>query len=53
MNVSIQKDMDGRVLKEIFKEDSEVAKRPARYREVDEAERIRAKIKGLRALGNI
>jgi len=53
MKLPIQRDMDGRVLKEIFKEDSQAAKRSIEPREISEAERIRIKIKGLKALGNI
>lgn len=53
MGVPVQKDMDGRVLKEIFKEDSEIAKRLIEYQEVDEEGKIRAKIRELKALGKI
>ena len=53
MKLPIQRDVDGRVLKEIFKEDSQAAKRSIECRETSEAERIRAKIKGLKSLGNI
>jgi len=51
MRVPIPKDMDGRVLKEIFKENSELAKRRIIYQEtVDERDRIRKSIKELKAL---
>ena len=46
MNISIPKDIDGRVIKEIFKEDSELAKRKVTYQKVtDETERERERIK--------
>ena len=47
------KDMDGRVLNEIFKEDSELAKREIKYQEVDEKEIIKEKIKKLKVVGKI
>jgi len=53
MGVPIPRDMDGRVLKEIFKEDSELAKRDISYQETSEKERIRKEIKKLKALGKI
>lgn len=50
----IPKDMDGKVLKEIFKEDSQLATREIEYQEVgDEKEKISKKIRGLRSLGKI
>ena len=46
MNVRIPEDIDGRVLKEIFKGDSELAKRKVIYQKViDEAEREKERIK--------
>ena len=52
--VPIPTDMDGRVLKEIFKEDSELAKRPVIYREVvSEKEEIKEKIKKMKAMSKI
>jgi len=42
--VPIPRGVDGRVLKEIFKKDSEVAKRPIRYQGYDK-ERIKDRIK--------
>ena len=51
--VPIPKDMDGRVLKEIFKEDSELAKREIEYREVSEKERVKEGLKKLRGLRQI
>ena len=53
MKVPIPKDMDGRVLTEIFKENSEAAKRLIKYQSVDEAVRIKTKIKELKSLGKI
>ena len=44
----IPKDMDGRVLKEIFKEDSELAKMEIKYQEIDEKGTIKEKIKDLK-----
>jgi len=52
-NIPIPKDMDGRVLKEIFKEDSVLAKREISYYDVDEKESIREKVKGLKILRKI
>ena len=52
-NVPVPEDMDGRVLKEIFKEDSEASQRPVRYQRVSEKERLRAKIRKLKALRNL
>jgi len=53
MKVPIQKDMDGRVLKKIFKESSEIAKRSVEYQEMDEGQKVRKKIRELRVLGKI
>jgi len=54
MGVPIPKDMDGRVLKEIFEDDSELAIREVTYQEIDdEKERITRKIKELKMLKNI
>jgi len=50
MNVPIPRDMDGRVLKEIFIIDSKAAKHPISYQEVSEEEQeIRSKIAQLKA----
>ena len=49
----IPKDMDGRVLKEIFEEDSELAKREIVYQAVNEREKISKRIKELKTLGKI
>lgn len=51
--VPIPKDMDGRVLKEIFKEDSELAKREIIYAKEDEKDKIRDTIKSLKESGKI
>jgi predicted AlkP superfamily phosphohydrolase/phosphomutase len=53
LGIPIPKDMDGRVLKEIFREDSALAKREIGYEELDERQRVKQKIKGLKALGKI
>nr|MDO8044212.1 alkaline phosphatase family protein [Candidatus Baldrarchaeota archaeon] len=47
-NISVPRDMDGRVLMEIFDEQSEIAKRKVRYREINEKEKIREKIRRLK-----
>jgi len=44
----VARDMDGRVLTEIFKEDSPLAQRPVEYRELDEANRVKSKIAALK-----
>jgi len=51
--IPIPKDMDGRVLKEIFKEDSEYSDREVVYQEIDEKDRTRRKIRELRSLNRI
>lgn len=51
--IPIPKDIDGRVLKEIFKEESELAKREIKYQEIDERELIKEKIKSLKSLRRI
>lgn len=51
--IPIPKDMDGRVLKEIFKDDSLIARREIIYKEVDERKRIKEGIKELKRLGKI
>lgn len=43
-------DMDGRVLEEIFRADSEPARRPVEYREAPEKDRIRQKLAELKSL---
>ena len=53
LGIPLQEDMDGRVLKEIFKEDSELAKREIKYQEIDEREMIKEKIKKLRYIEKI
>ena len=57
MNISIPKDMDGRVIKEIFMQDSELAKREVVYQKVAdkterEKERIKMAVKRLQAGGS-
>jgi predicted AlkP superfamily phosphohydrolase/phosphomutase len=47
--IPIPKDMDGRVLKEIFEEGSELAKCPIKYEEVEEKERVKEKVRELKA----
>ena len=48
MEVPIPDDTDGRVLKEIFEEESELAKKEILYQKTYERERIKEKIKGLK-----
>lgn len=52
-DIPIPKDMDGRVLKEIFEEDSVLARGEIRYQDVDEKARIRELIRELKARGKI
>ncbi len=49
-NIPIPKDVDGRVLKKVFKEDSEIFKRKVKYKKIGEGEkdRIRSVIKNLK-----
>ncbi len=50
----IPKDADGRVLKEIFREESEPASREVIYQEIDEEkERIRSKVRELKKLSRL
>lgn len=53
IGVPIPNDMDGRILKEIFKEDSEIAKRPIKYQKLDGKRSIKGKIRNLKALGKL
>ena len=49
----VAKDMDGRVLSEIFKPDSEIARRPVAYRSATERDRVKGKIRKLKDSGKI
>lgn len=49
----VPQDIDGRVLTEIFADDSEAARRPVRYQEVDEQQRLRARIKDIKESGDL
>lgn len=49
----VPNDMDGRVLKEIFREASEPARREDKYQKVDEPNRVKEKIKHLRNSGRL
>lgn len=49
----IPKDMDGRVLKEIFKDDSPIAKEQIEYKKADEKEKITKQLKTLKRLRRI
>ncbi len=53
LGIPISREMDGRVLKEVFKKDSPMAKRAVEYQEVDEKARIKEKIGELRGGGSI
>lgn len=52
-NIPIPRDTDGRVLKEIFKEDSELAKRSIIYQEVSDKQIIKERIKSLKRTGKV
>mgnify|MGYP000247526483 CR=1 FL=1 len=52
-NAPIPKNVDGRVLTEIFKPESKIAKRKPKYMDESFKERTRAKIKELKKLGKI
>lgn len=51
--VPIPNDVDGRVLKEIFRETSDLAKRPVEYEKIDEKRRVRRTIRRLKSLGKV
>lgn len=51
--ITIPKDIDGVVLKEIYQEDSELAKRQIKYQEVNEKEGIKGRIQNLKIKGGI
>lgn len=53
MDIAIPEDMDGEVLKEIFQEESEPACRPIEYQEVKEGQRVKNKLRNLKASGRI
>ena len=53
LDIPIPNDIDGKILKEIFKEDSDVVKRKVNYQEIDEQERIKHRIKKLKEFGKI
>jgi predicted AlkP superfamily phosphohydrolase/phosphomutase len=52
-DLPIPKDIDGRVLKEIFEEDSSLAKKEIKYQEAEERARVKDKIKELKDQGKI
>lgn len=51
--IPIPKDIDGKVLKEIFREDSTLAKRETEYVEVTERARVKGRIREIKGLGKI
>jgi predicted AlkP superfamily phosphohydrolase/phosphomutase len=53
MGLAIPEDIDGRVLAEIFEDDSEAARRPVAHQEVIEKERVRDRIKELKRRGKV
>ncbi len=53
MSPPVPRDMDGRVLNELFREDSEIAKRLVKYQNVAEESSIRRRISGLKRSGKI
>jgi len=50
MGLPVPDDMDGRVLMQVFRDDSDAARLPVRYQKVAELRRIRNKIGGLKTL---
>ena len=52
-DILIPRDMDGRVLKEIFKPDSELAGREVEYQKISEKDIIKERIKDLKKLGSV
>ena len=53
MGLPIPREMDGRVLKEIFNKESELYKKPISYQEVGEEAKVKRKIKELKSRGKI
>jgi hypothetical protein len=54
MGLPVPKDMDGRVLKEVFKEESEPAQRTVEYEEASpERKRVRDRVARLKISGEI
>jgi len=53
MGLAIPKDIDGRVLAEIFEEDSEAAKRSVAYQDVALKEKVKDRIKELKRRGKV
>ena len=53
LGLPIPRDMDGRLLKEVFKEDSEAARREIKYQEADKKDKVIHKIRELKAHGRI
>jgi hypothetical protein len=54
MGLPVLKDMDGRVLKELFQEEGEPAQREVKYQQVDtERERLKARIMRLKDSGRM
>ena len=54
MGLPVPQDMDGRVLKELFKEESDPAQRDIKYQQLDvERERVESKITNLKRLGKL
>jgi predicted AlkP superfamily phosphohydrolase/phosphomutase len=53
MGLPVPQDMDGRVLNELFREDSEIARRTVKYQNVAEESGTRRRISGLKRSGKI
>lgn len=53
MGIPVPKDMDGKVLKEIFRGSSEIAKRDIIYEATDEMTKVREKVGKLKNLGKL
>jgi arylsulfatase A-like enzyme len=49
----ISRDIDGRVLTEIFDEKSQPAKRKIVYQESEETDKVKSRVRGLKLLGKI
>jgi predicted AlkP superfamily phosphohydrolase/phosphomutase len=51
LNIAIPRDIDGKVLREIFEAGSELAEHPVEYQKIDEKKKVDQKIKELKKLG--
>ena len=51
-NIAIPKDIDGKVLKELFKEESDYFQELIAYKDTDESEKIKNKIRAMKRIKN-